>query len=165
MPIQTGQKAPDFTLLDTEKNAISLSDLRGHNVVLLFFPLAFTSVCTAELCNVRDDIATYNNADAKVFGISVDSFFTLGKYRKEQNLNFPLLSDFNKEASFAYDVLYETFPSYGMKGVSKRAVFVIDKKGVIRHLEICAVPGDMPDFTAIQNSLAQLKANQVQPLG
>ncbi len=158
MPIQAGQKAPDFTLLDTEKNAICLTDLKGYNVVLLFFPLAFTSVCTAELCNVRDDISTYNKANAKVFGISVDSFFTLGKYRKEQNLNFPLLSDFNKEASIAYDVLYETFPSYGMKGVSKRAVFVIDKEGVIRHSEICAAPADMPDFEAIQNCLSQLMA-------
>jgi peroxiredoxin len=105
MPIQPTQQAPDFSLFDTEKNKVSLADQKGSNVVLLFFPLAFTSTCTKELCSVRDNISLYNNANAKVFGISVDSLFTLGKYKAEQNLNFPLLSDFNKEASIAYDVL------------------------------------------------------------
>src|SRR6478672_9045166 len=109
MPILAGQKAPDFTLFDTEKQKISLADSRGKNVVLLFFPLAFTGTCTKELCNVRDNIGLYNNTNASVFGISVDSLFSLGKFKEEQHLNFPLLSDFNKDASKAYDVLYETF--------------------------------------------------------
>ena len=156
MSTQTGQKAPDFALFDTEKNKISLADQKGSNVVLLFFPLAFTGVCTAELCNVRDNIAVYNNTNAKVFGISVDSLFALGKFKGEQNLNFPLLSDFNKEAAKAYDVLYDTFPAFEMQGVSKRAAFVIDKEGVVRYAEICATPGDLPNFTAIQETLAGL---------
>lgn len=156
MPIQPGQQAPDFTLFDTEKNKVSLADQKGSNVVLLFFPLAFTGTCTAELCNVRDNIGIYNNTNAKVFGISVDSLFTLGKFRGEQNLNFPLLSDFNKDASKAYDVLYETFPAFEMQGVSKRAAFVVDKEGVVRYAEVCASPGDLPNFEAIQQTLQGL---------
>ena len=157
MAIVAGQLAPDFTLFDTEKQRITLSAEYGKNIVLLFFPLAFTGVCTTELCNVRDNIGLYNNTDAKVFGVSVDSLFTLDKYKTEQNLNFSLLSDFNKEASRAFDVLYETFPAFGMQGVSKRAAFVIDKKGVIQYAEVCATPGDLPDFAAIQQTLAGLQ--------
>jgi peroxiredoxin len=156
MSTQAGQQAPDFTLYDTDKKKVSLADQKGSNVVLLFFPLAFTSVCTGELCSVRDNISLYNNANAKVFGISVDSLFTLNKYRAEQNLNFPLLSDFNKEASNAYGVLYETFPSFEMHGVSKRAAFVIDKEGIVRYAEVCATPQDLPDFNAIKQTLEGL---------
>lgn len=156
MNIQTGEQAPDFLLFDTDKKKVSLSDQRGKNVVLLFFPLAFTSVCTAELCNVRDTISLYNNARAQVFGISVDSLFVLGKFKAEQNLNFPLLSDFNRIAAKAFGVLYDTFPAFEMQGVSKRAAFVIDKEGVIRYAEVCPVPGDQPNFTAIQQTLSEL---------
>jgi len=156
MSIVVGQKAPDFTLFDSDKNQVTLSSLQGKNVVLLFFPLAFTGVCTAELCNVRDNITTYNNTNATVLGISVDSLFTLDKFKKEQNLNFPLLSDFNKDASKAFDVLYETFPAFGMQGVSKRAAFVIDAEGTVKYAEICATPGDLPNFEAIQTTLAAL---------
>lgn len=156
MPITVGQKAPDFSLFDTDKNKVSLADQKGSNVVILFFPLAFTGVCTAELCNIRDNIAVYNNTNAKVFGISVDSLFSLGKFKEEQKLNFPLLSDFNKDASKAFDVLYETFPAFEMQGVSKRSAFVIDKEGVVQYAEICPTPGDLPDFTAIQTTLSGL---------
>ena len=156
MPILAGQTAPDFTLFDTDKNKVSLADQKGSNVVILFFPLAFTGVCTTELCNVRDNIAVYNIAHAKVFGVSVDSLFSLGKFKAEQNLNFPLLSDFNKEAAKAFDVLYETFPAFEMQGVSKRAAFVIDAAGVVRYAEVCATPGDLPNFAAIQQTLASL---------
>lgn len=156
MPILAGQKAPDFTLFDTEKQKISLADSRGKNVVLLFFPLAFTGTCTKELCNVRDNIGLYNNTNASVFGISVDSLFSLGKFKEEQHLNFPLLSDFNKDASKAYDVLYETFPAFEMQGVSKRAAFVIDKEGTVKYAEICPTPGDEPNYEAIQATLNAL---------
>ena len=101
MNIQVGQKAPDFALYDSDKNKVSLSDFKDKNVLVLFFPLAFTSTCTAELCNIRDNIALYNNSNAQVLGISIDSLFVLGKFKAEQNLNFPLLSDFNKEAASA----------------------------------------------------------------
>ena len=133
MPIITGQLAPDFTLFDSEKNKVNLSDFKKKNVLLLFFPLAFTGVCTKELCSIRDNIALYNNADAQVLGISVDSLYVLNKFKEEQHLNFPLLSDFNRQASKAFDVLYETFPSFEMQGVSKRAAFVIDKEGIIQY--------------------------------
>ena len=155
MSIQVGEKAPVLSLFDTEKNQVALG-ASDKNTVVLFFPLAFTGVCTAELCNIRDNIALYNNTNATVLGVSVDSLFTLGKFKEEQKLNFPLLSDFNKDAAKAFGVLYETFPAFGMQGVSKRAAFVIDKEGVVRYAEVCPTPGDLPSFTAIQACLAGL---------
>ena len=154
MKIEIGNKAPAFTLLDSDKNEIKLENYRDKNVVLLFFPLAFTSTCTAELCATRDDITTYNNANAQVFGISVDSRFVLAKFKEEQKLNFPLLSDFNKEVSSAYGSLYDSF--IGMNGVSKRSAFVIDKEGMVRYAEVLENAGEVPDFTAINQALAAL---------
>ena len=159
MSIQKGQQAPDFSLFNTEKQKVNLAEHKGKNVVILFFPLAFTGVCTAELCNVRDNIAIYNNTNAEVFGVSVDSLFVLNKFKAEQNLNFPLLSDFNKEAAKAYGVLYDTFPAFEMMGVSKRAAFVVDKTGVVQYAEVCATPGDLPNFAAIQTVLEGLTNN------
>lgn len=156
MALQPGQKAPDFKLRDTEKNVVTLDEQQGKNVVLLFFPLAFTSVCTKELCSVRDNYQMYNDLNANVFGISVDTVPTLNKFKSEQNLNFPLLSDFNKEASTAYGALYENFFN-DMKGVSKRAAFVIDKEGTLVHAEVLENAGDMPDFQAIETSLRSLQ--------
>ena len=109
MAIITGTPAPDFTLFDTEKNKITLSGLKGKNILLLFFPQAFTGICTKELCAIRDDIARYNNSGATVFGISVDSPFTLKKFKEDQSYNFSLLSDFNKEVSAMYGSIYEEF--------------------------------------------------------
>ncbi len=151
--VEIGQTAPEFSLYDTEKNKVSLADLTGKNVVLLFFPLAFTSVCTKELCSVRDGITAFNNLHATVFGISVDSVYTLKKFKEEQQLNFELLSDFNKDISKAYDSIYDTF-SLEMKGVSKRAAFVIDQDGILRYKEILASAGDVPDFNAIKKALS-----------
>ncbi len=155
MNIQIGEKAPIISLFDTEKNQVALGGTE-KNTVILFFPLAFTGTCTTELCNIRDNISIYNNTNAQVLGVSVDSLFTLGKFKVEQNLNFPLLSDFNKEASKAFGVLYDIFPAFGMQGVSKRAAFVLDKEGVVRYAEVCPTPGDLPNFTAIQECLAGL---------
>jgi peroxiredoxin len=150
-----GQLAPDFTLFDTEKKELTLSTLRGKNVVLVFFPLAFTGVCTKELCSLRDNINIYGGLNAEVLGISVDSLFSLDKFKAEQGINFPLLSDFNKTASNAYETIYETF-AFGMKGVSKRSVFVIDKEGVIRHSEVLEDAGKIPDFDVVQSVLSSL---------
>ncbi len=155
MTIQTGQPAPDFTLRDTEKNKVTLSEQRGKNVVLLFFPLAFTSTCTKELCMTRDNIATYNGLDAVVFGISVDSLFSLGKYKQEQSLNFTLLSDFNKVASTAYGSIYDHWFN-DMDGVSKRSAFVIDKEGVVRYAEVLENASDIPNFDAVQQCLKEI---------
>jgi len=152
---KVGQPAPEFSLFDSEKNKVNLADQKGKNVVLLFFPQAFTGVCTTELCTVRDSISQYNNTNAQVYGISVDSVFTLAKFKEEQQLNFPLLSDFNKEASASYDSLIQDFV-FDMKGVSKRAAFVIDKEGIIQYAEILDKVTDLPDFNAIQETLARL---------
>jgi peroxiredoxin len=152
---KVGQAAPAFSLYDSEKNKVNLEDQKGKNVVLLFFPQAFTGVCTSELCNVRDSISHYNNTNAQVYGISVDSVFTLAKFKEEQQLNFPLLSDFNKEVSASYDSLIQDFV-LDMKGVSKRAAFVIDKEGIIQYAEILDKVTDLPDFNAIQETLAKL---------
>lgn len=154
--ISIGQQAPDFTLHTTAKDVkVTLSELKGKNVLLLFFPQAFTGVCTKELCSVRDNIAMYNNVNAIVLGISVDSIFTLAKFKEEQGLNFDLLSDFNKEVSTAYDCIYDAFIGW-MKGVSKRASFVIDKEGMVRFAEVLESAGDFPNFDAINSTLASL---------
>jgi peroxiredoxin len=155
MKIKIGQPAPDFSLFDSEKNKIILSELRGQNVLLLFFPAAFTGTCTKELCSVRDHISFYDDVHARVFGISVDMVYSLAKYKEEQKINFSLLSDFNKEASKAYGCLYETF-SYEMKGVSKRSAFIIGKEGIVRYAEVLEKATDIPDFNAIQRTLGSL---------
>lgn len=156
MSITIGQSAPQFNLRDTEKNEVSLETFQGMNLVILFFPLAFTGVCTTELCSIRDDISNYQNIGTDVVGISVDSLFSLGKFKAEQNLNFTLLSDFNKTASAAYDCLYETFYN-DMNGVSKRASFVVDKNGIIQYAEVLPSAGDLPNFDAIKACLASLQ--------
>lgn len=157
MSVTIGQKAPNFSLFASMNEQINLNDFIGKkNVLLLFFPQSFTGVCTKELCSVRDDIAKYQNADAEVFGISVDSVFTLAKFKEEQNLNFTLLSDFNKEATAAYDCMYDSFTGMGMKGVSKRSAFIIDKEGNIQYAEVLDNAGEVPNFQAIQETLARL---------
>lgn len=157
MAIQIGQSAPDFTLRDTEKNVVTLSEHKGKNVLLLFFPLAFTGTCTKELCMTRDNIAAYNDLDATVFGISVDSLFSLKRYKEDQQLNFTLLSDFNKTASAAYDSLYEHFYN-DMDGVAKRSAFVIDKEGIVRYAEVLENASDIPDFDAVISCLKAINS-------
>jgi glutaredoxin-dependent peroxiredoxin len=158
MGITVGEPAPDFKLFNTEKKELSLSDLRGKNVVLLFYPFAFSSTCTAELCGMRNDYLLYQSLNAEILGISTDSLFTLKRFRDEQHLNFELLSDFNKEVSGIYDSLYEDF-IFGTKGVSKRSAFVIDQSGTIRHIEILEDAGKQPDYEAIKNCLERLHQN------
>jgi peroxiredoxin len=153
--IHTGSQAPAFELPDTEKNMHTLSQYRGKNVVLLFFPMAFTGVCTKELCSMRDDIATYAGLNAEVLGISVDSPFALARFKEEQKLPFALLSDFNKQAIQAYDCMYTEFVA-GLKGVAKRSAFVIDGEGVVRYAEVLESAGDLPNFDAVKSTLASL---------
>ena len=153
--IQIGQPAPNFTLFNSEKEKVSLSDFAGKNVLLLFFPQAFTGTCTRELCSTRDNIALYNQANAQVLGISVDSLFTLAKYKEDQHLNFPLLSDFNKTVSTTYGALYDNFV-FDMHGVSKRSAFVVDKQGIICYAEVLETATDLPNFEAIHKALEQL---------
>jgi peroxiredoxin len=155
MSLKVGDKAPDFKLFSSDKKEVNLSDFRGKNVVVLFFPLAFTGVCTAELCQMRDDIATYSKLNADILGISVDSVFTLDKFKAEQHLPFQLLSDFNKETSQAFGAYYDTFVM-GMHGVSKRSAFVIDKEGIVQYAEVLESAGDLPNFETVKATLETL---------
>ena len=155
MQLTKNSQAPDFTLYSDEKKEVSLSDYAGKNVVLLFFPLAFTGVCTKELCSMRDDIATYNDLNAEVLAVSVDSPFTLEKFKEEQGFNFPLLSDFNTEVSRAYGSLYEDFVM-DMHGVSKRSAFVIDGEGKIQYAEVLENAGEVPNFEKIKETLRSM---------
>jgi len=156
MSLKIGDLAPDFKLFNTQKKEVSLSEHRGKNVILLFFPFAFSGTCTAELCHMRDDIATYNDLNAVIFGISNDSVFSMIKYKEAQNLNFELLSDFNKIVSAMYESLYADF-IFGTQGVSKRSAFVIDKEGKIQYKEILENASNQPSYENIKNCLSQLK--------
>jgi glutaredoxin-dependent peroxiredoxin len=154
MAVDVGSKAPDFTLTDQERHPVTLSALRGKPVVLAFFPAAFSSVCQKELCTFRDSIAELGGSRAQVFGISVDSFFALKAFHDQQKLPFPLLSDFNKQAIRDYGVFNEDM--IGLKGIAKRAVFVIDKDGVVRHREVLDDARNEPDYQAVSAALAKL---------
>lgn len=155
MKLKAGDKAPNFTLRNTAKEEVSLDDYRGKSVLILFFPLAFTGVCTTELCTVRDDMSYYNSLNIDVLAISVDSLFTLEKFKAEQNLTFPLLSDFNKDVSRAYGSLYEDFV-LDMKGVSKRSAFLVDANGTVRYAEVLESAGELPNFEKIKEALQAL---------
>jgi peroxiredoxin len=155
MSIEVGKKAPDFTLKSESGEEITLSEeLKNTNVVLLFFPLAFSGVCTKEMCYTRDHLEQFNNVNAKILGISVDSFFTLKEFKKVHELNFNLLSDFNKEVSKTYETIYDEF--FGMHGVSKRSAFVIGKDGMVRYQEVLEDAGEQPDFNTITKTLSEL---------
>ena len=152
MALQKGDIAPAFELYDTENNKVSLESFRGQNVLVLFFPLAFTGTCTTELCSIRDEIAAYEDLSTQVLAISVDSPHTLTRFKEEQRFNFPLLSDFNKEVSAAYGSQYEEFV-LGMKKVAKRSAFVVDSDGKILYAEVLEEAGDLPNFDAVITAL------------
>jgi peroxiredoxin len=154
MAVDVGSKAPDFTLTNQDRQPVKLSEQRGKPVVLAFFPAAFSSVCTKELCTFRDAMARLNSAKAQVYGISVDTFFTLKAFQEAQGYNFPLLSDFNKQAIREFDVFNEDM--IGLKGVAKRAVFVIDKDGVVRHKEVLDDARNEPNYDKVFSALASL---------
>ncbi|MBS1817195.1 MAG: peroxiredoxin [Acidobacteria bacterium] len=147
MSVDVGQPAPDFTLVDQDRNPVTLSEQKGRAVVLAFFPAAFSSVCTKELCTFRDSMARLNSASAQVYGISVDTFFTLNAYREQQGLTFPLLSDFNKEVIRQYDCYNPDM--IGLHGIAKRAVFVIDANGIVRHKEVLDDARNEPNYDAV----------------
>lgn len=155
MDLRIGDEAPQFTLKTTDRTDVSLSDYKGRNVVILFFPAAFTGVCTAELCSVRDNISDYAQLDADVLAISVDLPFTLNKFKEDQGLPFTLLSDFNKEVSRAYGAFYEEW-ILGFKGVAKRSAFVVDREGKIRYAEVLENAGEQPNFEAVKTTLKSL---------
>ena len=154
MSVDVGSKAPDFTLTNQDRQPVTLSQQRGKPVVLAFFPAAFSSVCAKEMCTFRDSMATLGQADAHVYGISVDTFFTLKAFQDQQKLTFPLLSDFNKTAIRDYGVFNEDM--IGLKGIAKRAVFVIDKEGIVRHAEVLEDARNEPSYDAVYKTLASI---------
>jgi peroxiredoxin len=154
MALDVGSPAPDFTLANQDREPVTLSAQRGEPVVLAFFPAAFSSVCSKELCTFRDRLASLNQAKAKVFGISVDTFFTLKAFQADQGLTFPLLSDFNKEVIQQYGVFNPDM--IGLKGIAKRAVFVIDQAGTIRHKEVLDDARNEPNYDTVFGVLLAL---------
>ena len=155
MSADVGSKAPDFTLTDEERQPVTLSQQRGRPVVLAFFPAAFSSVCTKELCTFQDALAQLNDVNAAVYGISVDTFFSLKAFHDQQKLSFSLLSDFNKQVIRDYGVFNEDM--IGLKGIAKRAVFVLDKDGVVRHREVLDDARNEPDYHKVHQTLASLR--------
>jgi peroxiredoxin len=149
-----GGQAPDFTLMNQEREPVTLSNLKGRPVVLAFFPAAFSSVCTKELCTFRDSLSRLNQAKAQVFGVSVDTFFALKAFHTDQKLTFPLLSDFNKQTIRDYGVYNEDM--IGLKGIAKRAVFVIDADGKVRYRQVLDDARNEPDYDAVYKALAAL---------
>src|SRR5690606_20184710 len=132
-----GQKAPDFKLVDKDKNEVTLNNFKGKPVVLFFFPMAWTGACTKEMCGIQEDYNQYEESGAQVVGISADSHFALKHFAEDNKINFPLLSDYNREAIKAYDVLLPEF-AFGYKNTAQRATFVIDKDGIIRYSHVTA---------------------------
>jgi glutaredoxin-dependent peroxiredoxin len=149
MSVEVGQQAPNFSLLNTERQPVTLESLRGKPVILAFFPLAFSPVCTEEMCTFRDALAELNDANAQVIGVSVDSPFALRAFAEAQGLQYPLLSDFNKEASQAYGVLNENLLGV-FKGVANRSVFVIDRNGKIAHKWVSDDPRVQPNYDEVK---------------
>jgi glutaredoxin-dependent peroxiredoxin len=156
MSLKIGDQAPDFKLINAERQEVSLSQFSGKNVLILFFPAAFTGVCTEELCSIRDNKAMYDGINAEILSISVDLPFTLAKFKEIQGYNFELLSDFNKEVSLGYDSIYTEW-ILGFKGVSKRSAFVVDRSGKIRYAEVLENAGEVPNFAAINAVLEEIK--------
>ena len=156
MALTVGTKAPDFKLFNTDKKEVSLSNFTGKNLVIQFFPAAFTGVCTEQLCNSRDELAYYNNMNASVVGVSVDMLFSQAVFKEKNAINFDLLSDFNKKMIHEYDMYHCNF-AFGFKGVAKRGVVVVDKAGVIQYVEETPSPGDQVNFAALKTAVEKLK--------
>lgn len=163
MAIQTGQKAPDFTLVTKSADGPQLVKLSEHigksKIVLLFVPMAFTSVCTSELCELSDNLTDYEDLDAKIFAISGDNPFAQEIWAQKEGIKITLLSDYEHEVAKAYGIAYEQFlpeANLIMGGVAKRSAFVIDLDGIIRYSEAQDHPKDLPDFDAVKRTLAEI---------
>jgi glutaredoxin-dependent peroxiredoxin len=157
MSVDVGSKAPDFTLKNEERQPVTLSEQRGHPVIIAFFPAAFSSVCTKELCMFRDSLGRLDKLSqghVRVYGISVDTFFTLKAFHDHEKLAFPLLSDFNKQAIRDYGVFNEDM--IGLKGIAKRAVFLIDRDGIVRYREVLDDARNEPDYEKLYDAVARL---------
>lgn len=155
MSVDVGAKAPDFTLPNQDRENVTLSELLQKGpVVLAFFPAAFSSVCQQEMCTFRDSIAGLNSSSAQVLGISTDTFFALKAWADAQRLNFPLLSDYNKNVIRSYGVVNPDM--IGLKDIAKRAVFVIGRDGTVAHREVLDDARNEPSYDKVKQALASL---------
>ncbi|HEY5753504.1 MAG TPA: redoxin domain-containing protein [Chthoniobacterales bacterium] len=164
MALQVGDKAPDFTLPTKTADGpklVSLTDFIGKkNTLILFFPMAFTGVCTTEMCSVTQGLDAYASVNAEVLGISGDSPFAQEAWAQKEKIAVTLLSDYEHNVARAFGVAYDSFlpeKNLPMGGVSKRSAFIVDKLGVIQYAQVSESPKDLPDFEAISAKLAQLK--------
>ncbi len=153
--INIGQKAPDFKLLDKDKNEVTLESFKGKNLIIFFYPMAGTGPCTKEMCSVQDDFKMYEGMNASVVGISVDTIFAIKWFSEQNKITYPLLSDFNKQTIKDFDVVHHDF-AFGYKDVAKRSTFVLDKEGIVRFIEILANPSDLPNMQAIKEALHKI---------
>ncbi len=156
MAVEVGQTAPEFSLFDSERNKRSLSEFKGKNVVLAFVPGAFTGVCTTEVCALRDQLEQFNSLNAQVLGISVDPPFSQKAWADANNLNFPMLSDYNRQAVNLYNVAWNDMAGLEGYTAANRAVFVLDKEGVVRYAWVAPAPTNEPDYDEIRQQLGQL---------
>jgi peroxiredoxin len=154
---QIGSPAPEFSLFNTKRERVELAGLRGKNVVLAFFPASFTGVCEKELCTFRDAIALFNDLDATVLGIAVDAPFSNAAFAEKNGLNFPILSDYTRAATKAYDVAHDDFAAMPGYTASKRSVFVIDKEGVLRWSWVAPNPGTEPNYDDVKAAVEALQ--------
>ena len=150
--IEVGHKAPDFKLPDTDKNEVTLESFKGKNLVIFFFPMAWTGVCTKEMCSVQEDYKMYNSLNAAVVGISVDSHLALKKFKEENKIEYPLLSDFNKTTIQDFGIVQSVFSAV-YKDVAKRATLIIDKNGIVKYIQVTPTPGDLPEMEPIKAAL------------
>lgn len=156
MAVNVGEKAPAFTLIDADRKPRSLAEFHGKNIVLAFFPGAFTGVCTKELCTLRDAMVRFNELNAQVLGISVDSPFANKGFASQNNLQFPLLSDYTRTVVKSYGILLEGFAGLEGYSVAKRSVFILDKGGVVRYAWVTDNPGVEPNYDEVTKALSAI---------
>jgi peroxiredoxin len=156
MPIKTGQQAPDFALYDTEGNIVKLSDLRGKPVVIAFFPAAFTGTCQTELCSFRDAMSGFNDVGAMMIGISVDSRFANAAFAKANDINFPILSDYNRETIGAWDLVFPGLAGMAGYDVARRSVYVIDIDGTVSWCWLSDAPPEEPPYDEVKKAVTAI---------
>ncbi|MDE1853926.1 MAG: redoxin domain-containing protein [Thaumarchaeota archaeon] len=159
MALRLGQKAPEFSLPDADQKMRSLGEFtRQGTVILAFFPFAFSGICDKEMCTFRDGFEALQGAGAQLLGVSVDSSYSLKAFAQTYNLQFPLLSDFNKKVARLYGVLQNPWVGLGYKGVAKRAAFVLDKRGMLRYRWVTDVPSEEPPYAEVMKAAQKLAA-------
>ncbi|MEK7251526.1 MAG: peroxiredoxin [Bacteroidota bacterium] len=156
MALKVGDKAPEFSLVDTRKKYRTLGEILGKKTIIAFYPAAFTGICTKEMCSFRDSLASLNNMNANVVGISVDPPFSNRAFAEQNKLNFPVLSDFTRDVSSQYSGLYMDLGGVAGYTAAKRSVFVLDESGVVKYAWISDNPGAEPNYDEVKSALAAI---------